>query len=1078
MESLNFLSVNIRSILTGNKLDTLSAEALSLNAHVIAISETWLDDTVPDSTLTIKKYQTIIRKDRHTFGGGVAIYIKDNIQFIRRSDLEHETFEAIWIEIFLNDSSKVYLGLGYRPPSQELAMMYDFYNYLSNTVEKLQNSPNYRNESIILLGDFNSDEQTGRSSFLRLKELVVDYALQQMVTFPTRENGNVQSILDCVITDSPDLIDSLSPLPPLSFTKGNAATPNYCDHNMIFFKFHKSAIVNETVFKETYNFKRADYESINNKLSSINWNVLFDTLTVDECVAKLEIIFQDMFRQHIPKHNSSEIHDKSWLNKKVQQAISEKNLLYHKYRKVKSNENLEKYREARNKATSLVREAKVQWESKLAYRLSKTHSADAKWWKLVDKFKGPKCRERIPALKRNGIMLTKPFDKAEALGEYFAELSYLDDSSGRLPDIEYHTNDRLSNIIISHENVFKELNDVNTSKSMGSDGIPNLFLKMCAESLTPCFVILFRKSLAEKTFPKEWKKAVITPVFKKGKKEEIGNYRPISLLPCMSKVFERIVRQQLLDHLISKNLLNKNNSGFIPNDSTTNRLCLMVHQIAEALENKRYVRGVFLDVNRAFNSVWHKGLLFKMEQLGVSGDLLLWFKSYLADRQHRVRVDNNYSSWFCTNAGVPQGSVLGPICFLIFICDISNKLITNSHLYADDTALLSVGNSLASVTDNLQSDLITLSEWSKTWLMSFNPSKTVVVNFSLGPKKANTGLPTIFYENVQLQECNFVKHLGVTITQNLSWSDHIEKIVQKSRKVLWAFRRLQFSLSQESLTCLYRSHVRPILEYASQVWAGCSIADSKAIERVQKEAARIILGLPRSTGYENMLDELLWEKLSDRRKNLRLRLFHRVYSTGVPSYLYDRLPSTVAARTNRHLRNTEDFSLYSSCRTNAWRLSFFPHTALQWNELPHQLRNVPSPGMFKRFFCAKISKQKCYYFSEPRNLNVMLNRLRLGCSNLRSHLFRNGLADDELCSCMEGIEDSEHFLISCPLFRNERLRMFNNFEKITKTSPNNFPSDELCAIFLRGCKIFSDDCNAKILQSLYEYLISTKRLKV
>ena len=274
------------------------------------------------------------------------------------------------------------------------------------------------------------------------------------------------------------------------------------------------------------------------------------------------------------------------------------------------------------------------------------------------------------------------------------------------------------------------MRSVDISKASGSDGIGNKMIKFCSESLYLFFAKFVNFSFALGQYSTAWKMANVVPIFKKGNSQLKVNYRPVSLLPCLSKICEKVVFVRLYNFLLEIGYLYKLQSGFRPGDSTDNQLLYFVHQIYCAFEAGKEVRIVFLDISKAFDKVWHAGLLKKLEALGIRNPLLQWFKSYLQDRTQRVVIEGQSSDWRSVNSGVPQGSVLGPLLFLIYINDITDDPESCPFIFADDTALFEVVDNPTSSAELLNNDLNKISEWSDRWLVTMNPSKTKSMTFS------------------------------------------------------------------------------------------------------------------------------------------------------------------------------------------------------------------------------------------------------------------------------------------------------------------------------------------------------------
>ena len=352
--------------------------------------------------------------------------------------------------------------------------------------------------------------------------------------------------------------------------------------------------------------------------------------------------------------------------------------------------------------------------------------------------------------------------------------------------------------------------------------------------------ILLNHSLSLGIFPETWKDAMVCAIYKKGDMSFVSNYRPISLLSCLEKVAERAVFKHLYNHLHENRILTPLQSGFIQGDSPTNQLTYLYDTFSHALDSGKEIRVVFCDISKAFNRVWHQGIRLKLQAAGVIGNLLSWFRSYLLNRRQKVVLPGASSTWNYIFAGVPQGSILGPLLFLLYINDIVKNMGYNIRLFADDTSIFIIVKNPISAAQLLNSDLEKVAKWALDWLVTFNPIKTEALLISRKLQTFNH--PPLFMLNQQIMEVDTHKHLGIYLSNDGSWHKQISYIKEKALARINIMRRLKFVLDRKSLETIYISFIRPILEYGNEIWDNCQQYEKDDLEKVQIEAARIATG--------------------------------------------------------------------------------------------------------------------------------------------------------------------------------------------------------------------------------------------
>jgi hypothetical protein len=441
----------------------------------------------------------------------------------------------------------------------------------------------------------------------------------------------------------------------------------------------------------------------------------------------------------------------------------------------------------------------------------------------------------------------------------------------------------------------------------------------------------------------------------------------------------------------------------------------LYHQFCKAVSEGKEIRVVFLDISKAFDRVWHKGLIYKLQKAGIKGRLLHWFIDYLHERFQRVIIKGEFSEWLRIVAGVPQGSVLGPLLFLIFINDITNVIEhCNIRMFADDTCLFVTVDNREEAAADLNNDLVNVQNWANQWLINFSPPKTESLTIS---NKANLNLhPALLLNNFPVKEVQFHKHLGVTFTQSLRWNKHIDEVCSKCYKKLDIMKHLKFKLDRKSLETIYMSFILPSLDYGDYLYAGTYDSDLCKLDRIHVEAMRNVTGATARSNIILLFEETGWFKLSDRRENHALCALYKTINGLSPIVLTSAYESLTEYNQPYQLRSQGKIPI-PFARTESYKRSFFPDTIRKWNLLDNEIKHLPTYEVFKETLNKlKYSVPEILYYG-ARWASVHHARLRLGCSKINHHLFSNlHVVQSPACECGADIEDPIHFLFICPLF--------------------------------------------------------------
>ena len=408
----------------------------------------------------------------------------------------------------------------------------------------------------------------------------------------------------------------------------------------------------------------------------------------------------------------------------------------------------------------------------------------------------------------------------ELFNSFFSnQRSLLSNCSKRPTNTRYVTDKKLRTINLTADNIEHIIVIINSNKAHGRDYISIRMLKMCDDTVCKPLEIIIKQALTTGVFPAEWKKDNIGPCYKKGNKQTLKDYRPVSLLPICRKMFERLIFNEMFSFFLANNLLPPNQSGFKSGDSCINQLLSITHKIYSSFDDGFEVKSVFLDISKPFDKVWHAGIIFKLKQNGISDDLLNILSDFLRNTKQRVTLNGQSSSWTNVNAGVPQGSILGPLLFLIYINDLPDGLSSNAKLFADDTSLFSVVHDINTSTIELNSDLKKINDWAFQWKMTFNPDRSKQAQeiiFSRKLKKATH--PPLLFNNNNVSQVNFQTHLGVILDVKLTFEEHLKNVFNKTNKTIGLLKKLSNLLPKQALVTIYKAFVRPHLDYGDVLY--------------------------------------------------------------------------------------------------------------------------------------------------------------------------------------------------------------------------------------------------------------------
>jgi len=462
-------------------------------------------------------------------------------------------------------------------------------------------------------------------------------------------------------------------------------------------------------------------------------------------------------------------------------------------------------------------------------------------------------------------------------------------------------------------------------------------LKELSKELSKPLCLLFNKSIETGIVPTDWKAANVTAIFKKGNKSQPGNYRPVSLTCITCKVMESVVRDVIVSHLIDNDLYAKCQHGFRSKRSCVGQLMEVMEDITKLLDDKDSVDVIYCDFRKAFDSVPHERLLLKMRAYGVTGNLLNWVRGFLSGRTQRVRVGDASSSDAGVLSGIPQGSILGPVLFTIFINDLPTCIQSSCKVFADDTKIYGKSSN----SQRLQEDVDKMQEWTETWNLYFNVDKCKVLHIGKN-NPCHAYYMTANNTTSKITTCDEEKDLGVVFDKNLSFDTHIQNSINKANKMIGLIKRTFTYLDRDTFLKLYKALVRPHVEYGNVIWHPHLKRQSIAVERVQRRATKLLKEC-HEMSYSERLLHLNLHSLKGRRLRGDLIEAYKLFNGFVDMRWEHFFESTPYNNT----RNAEGKVFIQHSNTNIRKYCFTNRVANQWNNLSVNLKCAPSTNAFK-----------------------------------------------------------------------------------------------------------------------------------
>jgi len=939
--ALSMLHCNIRSL--SKNLNLLNDMLCCLNdsPDIIAISETRLNNNSV-SNIDLVNYN-FFHNDSPTTAGGAGIYISKNLKTIMRPDLHLSMplVESCWLEIDpCNNKAHIIVGCVYRHPSANIE---DFTSKLDALLKNL----NQKKYQIFILGDINIDFLKCNTHSLTEDYLEMLYTnnMLPVITKPTRITSHTATLIDHIYTNSFN-----------QQTVSGIATVDISDHLPVFCISHETAVkrqMHPMTFRDYSTFNEELYKS---DIRAIDWNTIQSKCTnLHELAIKTIEAVTVTADKHAPKKciskTKQKLLKKPWITNGILKSIKTKQRMYKTHFLSNDTSKVDKYKTYSNKLNKLKSQSKALYYRK-HFDLCKNNMKST--WKLIGtiihcKTKGQSDPTKIIV---NNQIYTTNSDIANQLNQYFVNVGPTIASSIRNNDddpLKYIKSSPSSSFVLSEVteaqvcNLFSKLNDSKTSLQ-----IPNKLIRIVSEDLSKPFTFIYNESIKTGVVPDIFKISQVTPVYKNGLMTEPGNYRPIAVLSPFSKVLERLVHDQLYSFLEKKEILYKYQFGFRKNFSTEQAILEVTDKLKEAIDKKKISCGVFLDLSKAFDTVNHKILLSKLYAYGIRGLPLCWFESYLKHRTQYVKLGDVESSKLPILCGVPQGSTLGPLLFLLYINDLPNCCEGPSfRIFADDTNIFFISENPRELELVMNSAIKSVFSYCNSNKLSLNLKKTNYMVVTSPKKRVDINIQYI-------ERKDHIKYLGVFIDKHLNWGAHIQHVNNKVAKNIGIINKLRHYLDLKTMKQLYYTLIFPYLNYGILSWGNNYKTRLNKLRIKQNKCMRNIFfahSREHSTPYYNLLEILNLDNIL----KFKTAVFtHKILEKkDIPAIFSDFIIPAEDIHPHKTRYATQGNLHRSSIRTDYGKFMFRYKAVQVWESVPSHLKCLTEPAFrkqYKKFF--------------------------------------------------------------------------------------------------------------------------------
>jgi len=925
--ALTLLSLNCQSLQSKFSQLQIYNEFFEENGcpfSIISLQETWLSNDYDTSHLQLNGYDFIHVPRQCSLHGGVGIYIRNTLIYqVLHIKGNPEVWDGIFIEITLkcsNSEKKLILGNIYRPPRENL----DNYSSFNEDLQEILEIYSHSNSEIVITGDFNIDllkmkEKEHVSTFF---DTLCSNGLFPKITQPTRFTDNSKTLIDnCFMKVSANFTG----------TTAGILQQNISDHQPYFVAFNnlvkntqsskyvkvlKMNLDAQVCFKNDLahacsiqKFNQGNYDDPNT-----NYNIFESILKT--AMDKHMPVRYEKYKKH--KHKNS-----NWITQGIIRSIKFRDSLYRRYRATATDDPLYNTLKTNLHTYNRILKQSIR-KAKTAYYRScfEKYKDDTKntWKTIKNIINKDSLKSNFPeTFKINNERESSPKKIADAFNEYFVQIGPQLANSTQNPASNRSHRDYLLTPIttsfqfknVSVSDVQKIIKELKSKTSYGKDRLSNNLLKLISPEISPVLTLIINQSLNTGIFPESLKIAKVLPVHKKDANDVFTNYRPISVLSSVSKVFERVIHDQLCQYFTDNNLLFDSQYGFRSKHSTELAALELIDRIVCGMDKSKIPVSIFLDLSKAFDTLDHDILLDKLQYYGLYGRNLDLMKSYLNSRQQYVVFNDIFSDLSFIKTGVPQGSILGPLLFIIYLNDFAKVCsVFKPVIYADDTALFATLEAFGTDADVLQTnitcELKTINSWFMTNKLSLNKDKTKAMLFH--PPQRQVQNITIHIDDTSIEFLTEFNYLGINFDSNLSWKSHISKISKKVSRTIGVMNKLKNYLPTHILRILYNSLIFPHLNYGILVWGN----SANKLLKLQKKAIRVVANVKYNAHTQPLFKKLGLLTVTDILELQDLKFLYKLENGSLPTYFTSTMFKRQSQIHSYSTRQTDDFRIPQS----------------------------------------------------------------------------------------------------------------------------------------------------------------------